>query len=232
MELIEDSQDLSGAPDRIVHMPDTATALVFRDGELVVVGPRTRAAYFAGKELEVCVKARLRPGVAGAVLDMPVRELVDGTIPLSALWGDAATDLERRLVRLGRDCESIRECLEESLAARLRPTDHARLARTAVSAVSALSGPGRLPELARSLAVSERQLRYVVTENVGVPPKAVARITRLRSALGARRHMDLAQLAATNGYYDQSHMTAEFRSMMGVPPGAFFAGRLPAPQPC
>jgi hypothetical protein len=34
----------------------------------------------------------------------------------------------------------------------------------------------------------------------------------------------LAELADGAGYYDQSHLTAEFRRLMGVPPGAFLAG--------
>ncbi|MEU8171481.1 hypothetical protein AB0C14_01255 [Microbispora hainanensis] len=38
--------------------------------------------------------------------------------------------------------------------------------------------------------------------------------------------------AAIEGFYDQSHMTAEFRALMGVPPAAFFAGRLPSLEPC
>jgi AraC-like DNA-binding protein len=99
-----------------------------------------------------------------------------------------------------------------------------------------LSAPrsAHLPDLARRLSVSERHLRYLLTEGTGLPPKSFARITRLRRALscGRGRSARLAQLAATVGYYDQSHMTAEFKSMMGVPPGAFFAGQLPAMQPC
>lgn len=42
----------------------------------------------------------------------------------------------------------------------------------------------------------------------------------------------LAQLAAASGFYDQSHMTADFRALMGVPPTKFFQGNLPAPTPC
>lgn len=42
----------------------------------------------------------------------------------------------------------------------------------------------------------------------------------------------LAQLATDTGYYDQSHMSADFRALMGVPPGQFFRGQLPAPTPC
>ncbi|WP_418896259.1 helix-turn-helix domain-containing protein [Streptomyces cupreus] len=71
-----------------------------------------------------------------------------------------------------------------------------------------------------ALAASERQLRNLFAEGVGVSPKA---------------HADTApwaQLAAATGYYDQSHMTADFRALMGVPPRSFFTGLLPRATPC
>ncbi|MFB9840483.1 helix-turn-helix transcriptional regulator, partial [Actinoallomurus acaciae] len=103
------------------------------------------------------------------------------------------------------------------------------------AAATALSDRGRerLSDLTRRMGVSERHLRDLLTEDAGLTPKAFARIARLRDALAhGGRSPGLAQLAAATGYYDQSHMTADFRSMMGVPPGAFFAGRLPDLQRC
>jgi AraC-like DNA-binding protein len=88
-----------------------------------------------------------------------------------------------------------------------------------------------VPAVARRLAVSERHLRDLFSDGVGLPPKRFERIARLRGLL-SRGETRWAQLAATAGYYDQSHMTAEFRTMMGVPPAAFFAGRPPSLEPC
>ncbi|MEW9533854.1 helix-turn-helix domain-containing protein [Microbispora sp. NPDC049125] len=242
--LIEKIHDLSGATgDELVHVPDTATALVFRTtaaghSDLLVVGPRTRASYHAGKDLPVCLKIRLTPGTARPLLGLPISELVDRVTPLADLWGDSAVRLERRLADLDGDCDLILKHLGTALQARIGmlPRDDlacGRLVRTAATALSARR-PARLPDLARRLAVSERHLRHLLTEGTGLPPKSFARTARLRHALtcGRARSARLAQLAAMAGYYDQSHMTAEFRSMMGVSPGAFFAGRLPALQPC
>ncbi|MFD0885163.1 helix-turn-helix transcriptional regulator, partial [Streptosporangium algeriense] len=92
----------------------------------------------------------------------------------------------------------------------------------------------RLPAVARHLAVSERHLRALFADAVGLSPKRFERIERLREAL-TLAHADgprWAQLAAATGYYDQSHLTAEFRTLMGVTPAAFFKGRLPAPRSC
>lgn len=50
---------------------------------------------------------------------------------------------------------------------------------------------------------------------------------RVHAVLAGARDDRLAAVAASIGYFDQSHMTAEFRRLMGIPPRAFFAGQLP-----
>ncbi|MGX2993766.1 hypothetical protein JNUCC64_05625 [Streptomyces sp. JNUCC 64] len=116
-------------------------------------------------------------------------------------------------------------------------------------------------ELARRLSVSERRLRLLFTDGVGPPPAYAARVERVRRPLVARTAVDpatataqgqpvpfsvrpapaaapdadglpWARLAVTTGHYDQSHMTADFRALRGVPPGAHFGGRHPGAGPC
>jgi AraC-like DNA-binding protein len=242
--LIEDLRSADGGPGGLlVRLPDTATSVVFRtaaDGrsDLLVVGPRTRASCHPGKNLPVCIKVRLLPGRARPVLGPPVSELADRVTPLAGLWGGSAVRLERRLAGLGGDRGLILHHLQAALRARISTPPPAGLAgaRLVAAAAAALSArrPARLGDLARDLAVSERHLRDLLSEGTGLAPKSFTRIARLRSALacGQARSAPLAQIAAATGYYDQSHMTAEFRAMMGVPPAAFFAGVRPAPQPC
>jgi AraC-like DNA-binding protein len=87
-------------------------------------------------------------------------------------------------------------------------------------------------DAARRLNISERYLRNLFTDAVGVSPRQFARIDRVRTVLARADRTSLAQLAAEAGYYDQSHMTAAFRHAMGTSPAAFFAGRLPAASSC
>lgn len=79
--------------------------------------------------------------------------------------------------------------------------------------------------------ISERRLHTLFTTGTGLSPKHFARIVRIRTVLGADAGQ-WSDIAAAAGYYDQSHMTAEFRHFMGVPPAAFTAGRRPAARPC
>ncbi|GAD84942.1 helix-turn-helix domain-containing protein [Nocardia asteroides] len=103
--------------------------------------------------------------------------------------------------------------------------------REAITALSADSAPA-IPDLAARLAVSERQLRSVFAGGIGLSPKHFARIDRVRRVLAYAGDTPWSHLAADTGYYDQSHLTADFRALMGVPPAAYLHGRLPAPTSC
>ncbi|MGI5324109.1 helix-turn-helix domain-containing protein [Actinomadura nitritigenes] len=224
----------------IVHLPDAATALVYRrtgagDGDLRVIGPRSRASYNPGKDLPMCVRARLRPGAARPLLGVAAGELRDRAVPLTDLWGGRAARLEDRLNELtGPDAilRAIERALLDGLHDGLRDGADARdqLLREAVESLSTTGE--RVAALARRLAVSERHLRDLFTDRVGLPPKRFARIQRVRTVLARAGSAQWAGLASDTGYYDQSHMTADFHALMGVSPAAFSAGRLPASTPC
>jgi methylphosphotriester-DNA--protein-cysteine methyltransferase len=81
---------------------------------------------------------------------------------------------------------------------------------------------GRVTEVARELAVSERHLRRLVSAHVGYGPKLLARVLRLRGALArVREGAELAQVAFDAGYSDQAHFGNDCRELAGVPPGRF-----------
>ncbi|MFI1504182.1 helix-turn-helix domain-containing protein [Streptomyces sp. NPDC020597] len=224
--------------DAYTHVPDTATKVVVRVAgngrrDALIVGPRTRATYHADPDerLVSCTQLRLAPGAVGPLLGVPAGALVGRAVPADDLPAPAARRLVRELT-VGEPQD-----ITARLADLLPPPVHGpreRLLRAAVDALS--TRPDRAPaavrDVARELAVSERQLRTLFAVGVGVSPKHYARIDRVRHLLTHAASAPWAQLAADAGYYDQSHMTADFRSLMGVPPTAFFTGRLPRATPC
>lgn len=229
----------------LAHVPDGAAALVFRvtadqRADLLVAGPRTRASYNVGEPVPLYIRARVRPGRARPLLGTPLNQLTGHVVPLSQLWGEAADRLTGELARLGPRPSAglIRACIETAVRDRLAVQSRHDLARTDLlcAAIDELTPTGRrlepLPGLARKLAVSERQLRNLFTDGVGVAPKRLASISRVRYVLAHASRRRWAQLTADCGYYDQSHMAAEFRRHMGTSPQAFAAGHLPPAQPC
>lgn len=220
----------------LVHLPDVTTALVYRRtgeraGDLRVVGPRSRASYHPGKELPMCVRTRLRAGSARSVFGVRIDELRDRAVPLTDLWGERAARLEHRLNELTGSGPVLR-AIEGVLVGQLRdrPDPRDQFVREAAELLSA--GGEQVGSLARRMAVSERHMRDLFTDRVGLAPKRFARIQRVRTILAGADSARWAGLAVDTGYYDQSHLTADFRALMGVSPAAFHAGRLPTATPC
>ncbi|MES4906796.1 MULTISPECIES: helix-turn-helix domain-containing protein [unclassified Streptomyces] len=200
-----------------VDVPDHATTLLLRSDkrELIVMGPRTRATYHIGAPGHSCVRVRMRPGRAQALLGRPLRDLADRVLPLRELPG----------LDIGQFAVDPIAALEGAVAD--RPEPEARLDEAADLLVGAT-----VAATAARLHISERRLHTLFTDGTGLSPKHFARIDRVRAVLAADAGGRWSDIAATAGYYDQSHMTAEFRHFMGVPPAAFTAGRRPAATAC
>ena len=85
-------------------------------------------------------------------------------------------------------------------------------------------------ELARETGWSARHLDNRFRAEIGLTPKAAARVIRFDRArrmlmrrVGAGGAPALADLAAAGGYYDQAHLAREFRGLAGVPPSRWLA---------
>jgi AraC-like DNA-binding protein len=237
----------------LVQAPDVASTLVFRTDpagrtDLIVAGPRTRGTYHPAERASTCIRMRVRSGRTRALLGAPVNELADRATPIEDLWGglgrrladvaasaggvppDGADRPDDRATRLFRP---LAEVLRER--ARSLPGDPAgaRLVGAAMRELAPASGPApRLGVVADRLGISERHLRTVFAREVGLSPKHFARIARLRRVLSLAGRREWAHLAGEAGFFDQAHLITDFRALMGVSPGAYLAGRLPAPSPC
>jgi len=171
------------------------------------------------------VTARLALGAPEAVLGVPASEMAGRIVALEDLWGDVA--VRRLCARLAdaRDTAAAAAVLESAIEERLATgsgNERPARAELALAAAERLTRPsGSVYAVAGELGVSERHLRRVFRETVGVSPKAFARIARFHRALGAAREdgrAGWAGIAATAGYYDQAHLIAEFRAIAGVTP--------------
>jgi AraC-like DNA-binding protein len=169
------------------------------------------------------VSARLRLGVCEAVLGVPAAAMAGRVVMLEELWGDVATARLRDRLADARDMASAAATLAAGIAERRRASAP-RDAHAMVLAAAEQLATTSVNAVANVLGVSERHLRRVFREAVGVGPKAFAKLLRFRRAVRAARedaHPSWASIAASAGYYDQAHLISEFRVITGVTPRAF-----------
>jgi AraC-like DNA-binding protein len=84
----------------------------------------------------------------------------------------------------------------------------------------------RVAEVARSTGWSERRFGQIFREEVGFAPKVWCRIQRFQRVvqqLHAGHGVEWAELALDCGFYDQAHLTNEFRAFAGVSPTRYAA---------
>lgn len=86
-----------------------------------------------------------------------------------------------------------------------------------------------MTRIAAGHGVSLRTLQRHFLQQVGVSPKLLARLVRFHRVCLAWRHdpATLARVAASCGYFDESHLVRDFRAFVGEPPVSFL-NALPA----
>jgi len=186
------------------------------------------------------IQVALRPLGARALLGLPAGELAELDLPAEAVLGGVCAELRDR-VRAAASWPERFAVLDEILLRR------AGLRGAGLSGVGL--GPGiapevswawrqllreggalRVSELAAGTGWSGRHLTSRFRAEIGLTPKAAARVIRFDRArkrlvrkLTAGGDYLLADLAADCGYFDQAHLAREFRALAGCPPSQWLA---------
>lgn len=213
---------------RYERLPDGRTTLVFRvieegrKGDVCVVGPRTRALFKNATGIARAIILQFKPGWSTPLLGVAANALTDRIVPLEDIWGRPGSDLCHELLAT-RSLPEVVDLVSRAIALRTHHTfepSSARLARRAVHLLE--GGEARVESVAERLGVTARHLRRAFAESVGVGPKDFARTVRLQRAVRmAATSKDWARIAADAGYYDQAHLIADFRELVGFTPGTF-----------
>ena len=179
------------------------------------------------------VGARFTPGGFAAWTGLDASAYTDRALTADAVLGPELGALHEQLgsrasleQRVGR----LREVLRALRPVTTRASDEA-LARL----VDRMAGDDtlvRVEQLAELTGQSVRTLQRQFRRGVGVGPKWVLVRYRLQEAAYALETdptVDLADLAVRLGWYDQPHLTNDFRRMLGETPAQYASVALRAP---
>jgi AraC-like DNA-binding protein len=119
---------------------------------------------------------------------------------------------------------------EAVLTAGLDESDRG-LDRCAAAVAALEEAPGRpIGELAAALGISHGHLDREFTRIVGLTPRTLARVLRVRrllESIDVRDRIVWTRLAAELGWYDQAHLVRDVTRHTGVPPSAYVAAQRP-----
>ena len=202
--------------------------------QVLVGGLHTVPALVTHDGRESGIQLGLTPLGARVLLGLPAGDLAALDLEGDEVLGRFAAELQERVRAAGTWADRF-AVLDGLLAARRTgPMDARHLIAPEVThawrTLLATGGAMSVADLAQETGWSARHLDNRFRAEIGLTPKAAARVIRFDRArrMLMRRVSQggppaLADLAAAGGYYDQAHLAREFRGLAGCPPSSWLA---------
>jgi len=188
-----------------------------------VAGLGERSSYVAAAGAASCVQVNVTPLGAHMLFGLSMHELANEVVPLEAALPRSLTRITDQL----EDAASWEErfaLLDAILLSRLADArEPSREVAWAWRILEETHGKAPIGWICDRLGRSRRHLAAGFREQVGLPPKTVARIMRFDRAVAllGRPDVQLADVAFECGYYDQAHLNRDFGEFAGTSPAAF-----------
>lgn len=167
---------------------------------------------------------RFRPGAIRSFIKFIAAECTDDSAELNCFWGNSGSELWQMLAEIS-STETRIAFLENYLlktfgwALKLDPYIRHCVRRMQISRGNIL-----MSTLEKETGLSARQIERIFARDVGLSPKAFARVIRFRNVIERATRIektDWSKIALENGYADQSHLIREFKKFADLTPSEF-----------
>lgn len=200
-----------GHSEIVVHIADPFAG----QGRELWAGQLDRAVALRPSARVCAFGVRFRPFGAWAFTGFSQDLAVGQIVPLTDVW---KREIAERIGNARTMPDRVAAANAYLSAQRRRTTDQ-RL----TAAVSILEAQpfARIDDVARASACGRRHLERLFREQVGLTPKSFGLILRLQRSVRLRRTFEdwtWSRIAAEAGYYDQSHLIADFHRIGGEAP--------------
>jgi AraC-like DNA-binding protein len=175
------------------------------------------------------VQVALTPRGCRALLGCPAAELANGVWPLEEVAGARALELTDRVAGASGPADRAR-VLDAVLAGWAGDAGFPAAVDAFWRALTGCAGQAPVAGIAGQIGLSRRHLGQLVRAELGLTPKTAARILRFgraRACLRTGRAASLAEAAAMCGYFDQAHLTGDWKQLAGCTPGQWVSEELP-----
>ncbi|MGI5126744.1 DUF6597 domain-containing transcriptional factor [Pseudonocardia sp. CA-107938] len=173
------------------------------------------------------VGVHFKPWGLAPFVDVPASELRDRWVPVDAVWRRSLDRIRNQIGALTAAADALL-AVEAELRSRLALPRGLDLVRHVGERLAGAHGAVPVGTLTGSAGVSHTHLARQFRSHVGITPKRVARIyrfSRLILSVDAVGPVDWSALAQTAGYFDQAHLSKEFKDFTGRTPAQYLALR-------
>lgn len=187
----------------------------------VLCGSHSRYFVIDTREQRANVGVAFRPGGTWPFFDPAGDELQNQHVPLRDLWGSAGDTLRERILAAATPRAKLLLLEAELLARAIRPLQQRRAeVDFALERLAYASQDYSIAMLSEHVGLSARRFTRLFTLEVGLTPKIYSRIQRFQRVLRAMDGQvgDWTDVAQLCGYFDQSHLIRECRSLSGFTP--------------
>ncbi|MDH6520925.1 AraC-like DNA-binding protein [Streptomyces sp. SAI-135] len=193
----------------------------------LVVGMEDRPAICTHPGGQEAIRVEFTPLGAYRLFGVPMGELTNLAVEIRDILGPGAGVLVDRMAATP-DWAARFDLLDAALLARLeygpQPTPEVE---HAWQLLSGSAGVIPIARIAAEVGWSQGYLIRRFTQQIGLTPKASARVLRFRHAVAllGRGAGTLTEISTACGFYDQAHLNREFRAIAGTTPGQMVAAR-------
>ena len=207
-------------------LPDPSVNLVVEPGGVLLYGVGSGRAVRELRGRGMVIGTKFRPGGFSGFRPGPVSAISGHALTMSDAFGPAGAELDGAMAAAHWDVGATILAVSSFLRARRPAADPQRALVMAVLSAMRAAEPGmRVVELAARFAITPRTMQRLFARHVGASPKQVLQRLRRQQAIDRLNDepVQLAQLAAALGYFDQAHLARDFRATLGRSPSAVSA---------
>jgi AraC-like DNA-binding protein len=222
------SWDLRGRPPHLQEtLPHPNIYLVFEDNRLTICGVSTGKFTRILENQDFAFGIKFRPGGFRPFMHSSASSLTDRIVAANYVFGPDGDGLEAALIS-SRGKDAMISAVEAFFLRYVpEPDESVELADRLVGQILHQPQIKTVDDLADQTGLSKRSVQRLFREYVGIPPKWVIRRYRLHELIERLEAGDLlnwSDLAVDLGYFDQSHLIHDFRSITGYSPADYQRG--------
>jgi len=165
----------------------------------------------------------LYPHVLNVVSNVPANDLCNEKVDSETLWGAEGRMLEEQIMLAGGDEERV-HLVSDFLYKKIKTsTEYDEAFMKTIISIIDQNRVVAIPSFAHECNLSRRQMERKFKAFCGFSPKDFFSIIRFKNVLKEleQRRKPLVQIAIDTDYYDQSHLTNEFKKFSGYSPREF-----------